>query len=73
MTLAARLGLFIFSLFTFLLSIFYFSLLWDKIQRPTFKNLSAEEFIQWGIVLALMWMISIIWIRRIKIFTKKTR
>jgi len=73
MTLAARLGLFIFSLFTLLLSLFYFSLLWDKIQRPNFKNLSAEGFIQWGIVLALMWVISIIWIRRIKIFSKKTR
>ena len=73
MTLAARLGLFLFSIFTLLLSFFYISLLCDKIQRPNFKNLSAEGFIQWGIALALMWVISIIWIRLITIFAKKTR
>jgi len=53
MMLLARLVLFAFSIVTLLLSFVYFSLLLDKIQRPDFKNLSAEGFIQWGIALSL--------------------
>lgn len=72
MMLLARLDLFIFSVVTLLLSFVYFSLLLDKIQRPDFKNLRAEGFIQWGIALSLTWLISIVWIRHKKTFTKKT-
>ena len=48
-------GLFLFFTFTTFFTIIYFWFLYDKIKRPTFKNMDAHDFILFGaIVIAFM-------------------
>ncbi len=43
-------GLFLFFVFSTLLVIIYVGLLYDKITRPTFKNMNSKEAIWFGLL-----------------------
>ena len=61
--LFVNVGLFLFVVFSILLCILYFGLLYDKITRPTFKNMNAEGF-QWGGLLVGIFLVVDIFILR---------
>jgi hypothetical protein len=49
----SNIGLFFFFVITVLVGIVYVDLLWDKITRPSFKNLDAEWFVWLGFLMAM--------------------
>jgi hypothetical protein len=48
-----NLGLFVFLIISVGLIIFYFDLLYEKIKKPTFKNLDTEGFLIFGVLIGL--------------------
>ena len=46
----ANVGLFLFFTFSMFFIVIYFWFLWDKISRPTFKNLDTNDFILFGVL-----------------------
>lgn len=49
----------------------YFGLLYEKIMRPDFKNLSNEGFIFWGFIVAIVLGLDVFIISRL--FSKKKK
>jgi hypothetical protein len=57
-------GLFLFFTFSTLLIIIYFGLLYEKITRPTFKNMDTEGFLWFGLLMGLFITADIFILRR---------
>lgn len=57
-------GLFLFFTFSALLIIIYFGLLYDKITRPTFKNMDTEGFLWFGLLMGLFIIADIFILKR---------
>ena len=57
-------GLFFFLVFTGLLVIIYVGLLYDKITRPTFKNMNDREVIWFGLLALVLATLDFLIIRR---------
>lgn len=65
-------GLFFFFTFSALIIIIYGGLLYEQIQRPTFKNLDTEGFIGYGLLVGFFIIADYFILRRvIKDFRKK--
>lgn len=63
-------GLFIFLLITGFFIIVYFELLYDKIVRPTFKNMNSTEAFFFGLLIGVFIIIDYFILRR---FVKQIR
>ena len=50
----ANVGLFLFFTFSTFFIIIYFWFLYDKISRPTFKNMDTNDFILFGVVVVAL-------------------
>jgi hypothetical protein len=57
-------GLFFFFVFSSLLVIIYVGLLYDKITRPTFKNMNDREVIWFGLLALVLAAVDFLIIRR---------
>ena len=57
-------GLFFFLVFTGLLVIIYVGLLYDKITRPTFKNMNDREVIWFGLLALVLATLDFLIVRR---------
>jgi hypothetical protein len=57
-------GLFFFLVFTGLLVIIYVGLLYDKITRPTFKNMNDREVIWFGLLALVLATLDFLILRR---------
>lgn len=66
-----NISFFFFTLLIGLMTFVYGFLLFDKINRPTFKNLSYEQFTWYGIVMLLLVSLDIFMIRRRLKYKKK--
>lgn len=64
-------GLFLFICFSALLIYIYISLLIEKIQRPTFKNLDSESFIWIGGVMLIFIIVDILILKHFSGLLKK--
>lgn len=58
-------GLFIFVIFSFLVTFAYTIALYEKIKRPTFKNLPTNDFIIIGFLVLMLWVTDYFIIRRL--------
>ncbi len=59
-----KIGLFLFFVFSSLLVIIYIGLLYDKITRPTFKNMNDRDVIWFGLIALALAMLDFLIIRR---------
>ena len=71
--LVTNLGLIAFLLISFLLIVVYFDALYEKISRPTIKNLRTDEFVWLGILVTAAVIADLLIMRRfIDALGKKT-
>ncbi len=71
--LVVNVGLAIFLLWSGLLVIFYFGMLFEKIVHPNFKNMNGKEAFQLGLLAILFLVLDILIIRRFVRLRKKSK
>ena len=62
--LVVNVGLFLFFTFTALFTVIYFWFLYEKIKRPTFKNMDTNDFILFGVIVVAMMTVDFFILRR---------
>jgi len=59
-----NIGLFLFFIFSSLLVVIYVGLLYEKITRPTFKNMNSSEVMWFGLLALVLTILDYLVIRR---------